>query len=544
MNTYLVQHYLDNSANIFGNKVAVFSQNESITFKELYLSANKLANCLRKNGVQRGDRVLLVLPKSVNFIKAMAGIVKADACYVPIDTKGPLERAIEILKDCRPSAIICDASTLETGRSLMEAAKWRPKVYIMCPRVVNAGMKDEFIWQEIIDEEAGEKPAYSNIDSDLAYILYTSGSTGRPKGVMISHLNIKNYIDWAAVYFGISPTDNILNTSPLHFDMSVFDIYCCLKTGASLTLTPKSVQIFPVKLVEIMEKNKITIWKAVSSLLSYFVKAHALRFEKLKDLRKVIFSGEPLPTKYLIEWMRTYPEKDFYNAYGPTEATGISTCYRVENIPSSPHEHIPIGMPCSNTDAFAVKHDGKIAGAGEIGELYIRGYCLSHGYWNDLCKTEIAFKKNPFNNNYNERVYCTGDLVKLSTDRNFVFVGRKDEQVKYMGYRIELGEIETPLGALDCVNDAAVLAMSVEGQEIPQLIAFVELNSPVDSGELCKMLRIRLPAYMIPRKIQVMKKIPRTENGKVDRQYLKKLFESESFAGDKIVKAQKVLSFG
>lgn len=520
MTSYLVQQYLGISAKEVPSKVALFFQGETIFYKELHLFSNKLANCLGKNGVNRGDRVAFILPKSINFIKAMLGILKADAAYVPIDGKAPMARAAEILEDCSPSVIICDTSTIEMAQSLTRGATWQPKIFAMSYRYYNF-TEQELIWQEDIERERDDEPTYLNIDRDPAYILYTSGSTGKPKGVIVSHLNILSYIDWAVDYFDIKPNDNILNTSPLHFDMSVFDIYCSLKTGASLTLVPKNIQLFPIRLIDIMEKREITIWKGVSSLLAYFVKARALKPERLRNLKKVIFSGETLPTKYLISWMTTYPEKEFYNAYGPTEATGISTCYKVENIPLTPNDTIPIGAACSNTEIFAVREDGGIARVGEIGELYIRGSCLSQGYWNDRYRTEQAFGNYPYSKDNGERVYRTGDLVKLLSDGNYIFVGRKDDQIKYMGYRIELGEIEAALNSLDYVNDAAVISASMEDQENPEIIAFIGVNHGAALDGIREALKKRLPAYMQPHKIQVVRKLPRTENGKVDKQNLK-----------------------
>jgi amino acid adenylation domain-containing protein len=422
---------------------AVHCGDRSASYEEIYVSSNKLANCLKRNGVQRGDRVALILPKSIEFIYSMLGILKADAIYVPIDAQAPPARVAEIIEDCDPSSVICDDSTALLAAGCLHGLKRSSVIFVLGEKTSDVHeLGSPFVCQNDIEKEDSTEPNYANLDRDIAYIIYTSGSTGKPKGVMVSHLSVLDYINWAVEYFSISHRDHILNTSPLHFDMSVFDLYCPLMTGGSLTLVPKQLQLFPIRLLEIMEKRRITIWKTVSSLLAYFVKARALSPGRLDDVRTIIFSGENLPTKYLIEWMRTYPDKEFYNAYGPTEATGISTCYRVEDIPSSPDIAIPIGKACTNTEVFALKENGTILEANEIGELYIRGSCLSLGYWNNPVGTESAFGQNPLNNNCDEMVYRTGDLVRLLPDGNYVHLGRKDDQIKYMGHRIELGEIE------------------------------------------------------------------------------------------------------
>ncbi len=518
MESFLVHHAFDHSAKVFSDRTAVFFQEESISYENLYISTNRLANCLRKNGIKRGDRVSLILPKSIHSIQAILAILKSDAIYVPIDPKSPLERAREIIEDCSPYVIICNSSTLEVVRSLLPMVSYHPKIVILDSNE-NEASRENVIGQEEILRAEPNNPKYSNIDQDIAYILYTSGSTGKPKGVIISHHNIQQYINWAIEYFNINSEENILNTSPLHFDMSTFDIYCALQTGASLTIVPEQILIFPIRLIGIIEKRKITIWKAAASIFSYLAKLNALNPHQMKSLRKIIFSGEPLPTKYLIEWMKTYPGKEFYNAYGPSECTGISTCYRVESLPTDPSSPVPIGKACSNKEILALSEGGTLAKVNEVAELYIRGSSLSSGYWNAPDKTTKAFLRNPLNEDYEERVYRTGDLVKQLADGNYVFVGRKDQQIKYMGFRIELGEIEVALQSLPYVKDGAVIPIKNAAWESPEIIAFVETERE-NLDQISEDLKRIIPKYMIPSKIHPLKNLPRTKNGKVDRQFL------------------------
>jgi len=244
----------------------------------------------------------------------------------------------------------------------------------------------------------------------------------------------------------------------------------------------------------------------------------------MRSLEKVIFSGENLPTKYLIEWMKRCPEKEFFNAYGPTECTGISTCYKVEDIPSDPHVPIPIGKACANTEILAIHEDGRLAKIDEVAELCIRGSSLSSGYWNDSKKTSAYFVQNPLNDSCQDLIYKTGDLVKQLPDGNYIFIGRKDTQIKYQGYRIELGEIEHALQALDRVKDAAVIAPKGADEDNPDIVAFVETDEDLNVEHILEELRKRVPKYMLPIRIQILKKLPRTENGKVDRQKLIQAF--------------------
>jgi acyl-coenzyme A synthetase/AMP-(fatty) acid ligase len=339
-------------------------------------------------------------------------------------------------------------------------------------------------------------------------------------------LNIFNYIDWALDYFGIESSDNILSTSLFHFDMSVFDIYAPLFSGAKLTLAPDGMVVFPNRVMDLIERKGVTIWKASSSIFSYFVKLRALKPNRMNTLRKIVFSGEALATKLLAEWMKTYPDKTFFNAYGPSECTGISTCYQVPRIPENLLEAIPIGKACANSEVFAVKENGETAGEGEAGELCIRSSSVSAGYWNDAGKTEQAFLDNPRRPwGGGDRLYRTGDLVKRLPDGNFVFMGRIDEQVKISGYRIEIGEVERALQAIQGVEEGAVIPVEDEVNDGIQLVSFVgSSNKTMDCEDLLAILRESLPKYMVPTKICFLPQLPRSQNGKVDKRKLRDLW--------------------
>ncbi len=328
---YLVQHYLDSTFQNYPNNIAVkCGKDEVISYKRLYHLSNKLANCLINIGITRQDRVAFCLKRSINSIVSINGILKADAIYVPIDHKSPIDRCRIIINDCTPKIIICDEWTVDTIFEAISVFRKKPKIIIVgFTNKENKNLKNDFINQNQIDEQSDGQHEYKNIDTDIAYILYTSGSTGIPKGVMISHLNIINYIEWAIDFLNISTNDKILSTAPFHFDMSTFDIYCSLKIGAVLNIAPDEFMLFPLKLFEFIEKEKITIWKGVSSLLMYIARSGLLNKYNIPTLHTILFGGENLHTKYLMEWMKAYPAKFFYNVYGPTEATGISTYHMI-----------------------------------------------------------------------------------------------------------------------------------------------------------------------------------------------------------------------
>ena len=515
MTPYLAQHYLDHSYKRFPQRIAIIDAERKITYEDLYESSNKLANCLIENGVLRQDRVAFCLKRSINSLIAINGILKADAIYVPIDPKSPTERLKKIINDCNPVTLICDRHTLENIRKVISQDI---SIIVMDHHDKLAPtLRGSYIFLDSIESQNHLAPPYQNVDCDIAYIMYTSGSTGDPKGVMISHLNIINYIEWAVDCFEITEDDKLLSTAPFHFDMFTFDIYCSMKAGATLRIASEQLMLFPIRLLDVIEKESISVWKGVSSLLMYIARTVSLKDKTLSSLKKILFAGENLPTRYLIEWMKAFPEKQFYNAYGPTEATGITTFYHIRNIPQDPMERTPIGRACANTEVFLLKEDDSLAGIGEVGELCIRGSGLSRGYWNDMEKTKEAFIPNPLNPSSGDRIYRTGDLALLNKDGNYEFLGRKDTQLKCMGYRIDVTEIENALISTMHIKDAAVVLQRCEKFDVVQLIALVVTDNNSSQNDLRQKLKNKIPAYMLPHRFLDVGHIPRTCRGKIDR---------------------------
>lgn len=522
MPTYLVQQFVDRTPPHRKERIALTCSGFHFTWEALQDRTSQLAHFLKRYGIKRQDRVAICLRRSAWSAAAMIGVLKADAVYVPLDEKAPDERMLKIIDDCIPGAVICDDTTINRINAVTGRARCRAGMVLLnsdgspgCgPHAESAGLPQ-------LNACSTAPPAYGNIDADIACILYTSGSTGDPKGVMISHANILNYINWAVDYLGITRNDVILSTAPFHFDMSTFDIYCALKTGARLAVADYGLLMFPVRLIKFIEQEGVTIWKGISSLLMYIARTGALKPHRMPSLNKILFAGEILPARYLSEWMTCFPEKAFYNGYGPTEATGMSTCYRVPAAPESPSENIPIGKPRANTEIFLLDADGRPVVQGDVGELCIRGAGLSPGYWNDPEKTGARFIVNPAGPS-EDRLYKTGDLCRMRADGNLEYHGRKDDQVKWMGYRIELGEIENVLRSIDPVKDAAAVMTDGGSGANREIVAFVEGVSDAGITDLMLQINCRLPAYMRPRRIIAVDCIPRNDRGKVDRRELKK----------------------
>lgn len=494
----LVQEYFSESAKKYPNKIAINFGDVNLTFSELERSSNQLAHILKNKNVKSGDRVVFCLHKSVKSIQTILAILKADAIYVPIDANSPVERLKQVIDDASPKIIICDSDTLNLVGDLGE--------------VFNLDLETS-----AVSSSSDKNLDYKNESNNVAYILYTSGSTGKPKGVMITHANIINATNWAVEELGITSEDKMSQHPPLHFDLSTFDLYCAFKSGATLFLVPEGLAIFPGQLIKFIEKNKITIWNSVPSVMVYMFTSGVIKTGRIPTVKKIFFNGEGFPTKFLAGWMKIFPDKEFVNMYGPTEATVQCTFYRISKPPTDFTKLVPIGKAQKGAEVFAIKKSGDIAKAGEEGELYVGGLGVGLGYWNNPEKTNFVFIDFPNKG----RVYKTGDLVKLLSDGNYEFIGRKDFQVKVMGHRIELGDIESALYSLPYVQEAGVIAVGVVETGGTKIIAFVNTKESKLASEIKTDLASILPDYMIPHTIELRSSLPRTSTGKVDRTKLK-----------------------
>jgi acyl-coenzyme A synthetase/AMP-(fatty) acid ligase len=338
---------------------------------------------------------------------------------------------------------------------------------------------------------------------------------------MISHLNSLTFVNSAYEFFKIEKEDRLSNICPLHFDMSVFDIYVALKAGASIVIIPETIAIFPVKLAEIITKKKISVWNSVPSALSLLANLANLDNYDLSSLRLVLFAGELFPLKYLRRLQEAVPGARFCNMYGQTEANS-STYYWVDQLPSDGKGTLPIGKALPNFEVFALDENGnRIHDPEQEGELYVRASTVALGYWDEPEKTRNAFVRNPLRPDLSERVYRTGDLVRLDSDGNYVFLGRKDLMIKSRGYRIEIGEIETVLCNHPDIKNAVVVPIPDEliGN---RLSVIVEPLTPgkITKDDIVKYCSVRLPKYMIPEMIEFRDSLPTTSSGKVDRKKL------------------------
>jgi amino acid adenylation domain-containing protein len=528
---YLLHRLLTEAAARQPQRAAVASSGCLLTYQELDELSNKMARALLRQGVAPGDRVGILAPKSAAAVVAVYGALKAGACYVPLDSKSPAPRLTAIMADSGIAVVLADQANAHAAAAMADSVPALRTVMVTGPhwgreaaagRESGASTDPEIVpWDIVLAEPDGALAGDRAVDADLAYILYTSGSTGAPKGVMISHRASLTFVEWSAACVGLGEEDRVCSPAPLTFDLSVFDLFASCKVAACMTVMPEMTAMFPARLAQWMERERISVWYSVPSVLTMLVTYGKLSGFDLSGLRAIIFAGEVFPAKHLNGLMAELPHARFLNWYGPTE-TNVCTWYEVPAGAAALTVPVPIGRTCANTDAFAVTDEGgQVSKPGEEGELYVRGSGLMRGYWGDQEKTRQTLVMNPFRSAYDELAYRTGDLVTLDDEGNFVFLGRRDGMVKTRGYRVELGEVETALYGHPAIREAAVLPVPDEllGNRLRAFIS-TDGQGELAREEVLDHCRRRLPAYMVPDAVEFCEALPRTSTGKIDRALL------------------------
>jgi amino acid adenylation domain-containing protein len=521
--TFSLNELLETTADRSPESVAVVSGDVRLTYGELELSANRLANAMLACKLARGDRVGIHLTKSAWSVVALHAIHKAGAVYVPIDPHAPVERVRHIVQAAGIRVLVTElakarrlADTAHDAAALdaiivTDDAQALPQVFA----------RETISLADVLVSAGSQRPDRRAVADDLAYILFTSGSTGRPKGVMISHSSARNFVDWAQDTFDVNDRDVVANHAPLHFDLSVFDVFASMKAGATVMMVPEDLAYFPYPLAEWIEHHGITIWYSVPSILAMLVRqGHLARF-RYERLRTILFAGEVFPVKHLRQLAKSIPHVAYYNLYGPTE-TNVITYYRIERSTLDTMEQIPIGKACANTEVFLVDASSReVRDQGIESELFASGKSVAAGYWGNPEATAQAFVVDPRNRNP-QTVYRTGDIAKRDTDGNLIFIGRRDDMVKSRGYRIELGEIESVIHEHPHVLEAAVIAIADDmiGNRI-KAFAVPHPERALTAEEVRRHCSKYLPKYMVPEAVEMRASLPRTSTGKIDKTALR-----------------------
>ncbi len=491
-----ILEYLDKTISSYPEKTAIVEDHRTISFYDLDQFARKIATRLITIGVENIP-VAVFMPKGINAIVSFLGINLSGNFYVPLDIKSPISRVNNILDVLKSDYILTDKKHID----LLAGIK-NKKVFVI----------DDIIDEIVADNELIKKVLDEKIDTDPVYSIFTSGSTGTPKGVVISHRSVIDYIDWAIETYDVTSNEIIGNQAPFYFDNSVLDIYLMYATGATLVIVPESYYIFPAKLVDYLNEQKVNFVFWVPFALMNIANFNIFEKKNLKFMKKVLFAGEVMPNKHLNYWRKYLPDCLYSNLYGPTEITVDCTYYNVDRE-FDDNEPLPIGIPCRNSDVIILNSENKRAKEGEQGELCVRGSSLALGYYGDWEKTQKVFVQNPLNPHYPEMIYRTGDLVYLNERKEIIFVGRKDFQIKHNGYRIELGEIENAALATKAFKNVCCVYDNIK----KRIILFYESSVDPEIKDIRISMLDFIPKYMIPSNFIKLDKMPINSNGKIDR---------------------------
>ena len=497
MNKRNILEYLEATALRYPDKVAISDGARSLTFSELQKKAMATGSDLYAKGFHR-QAIAILMDKHPDTVCAFLGALYAGCFYVCIDPEFPDERIRALAEKCRAAAVICNAESHERAHVLYGRAEILP-----FEDMAECG----------IDRAALLRVRESATDTDVAYVVFTSGSSGEPKGVCSTHRAIIDYGEALCATLGFDGESVFGNQAPLYYDAPLKELLPMLMLGATVILIPKGLFMFPTRLCEFIRAQKINTLCWAASAFARVSALGALDLCDLSGVRLVCFGSEVFARGEYEKWRRACPRARFINLYGPTEATGMSA-YWVADRELSVDEPIPIGRAFPNTEILLIDGDGKLCPDGEVGEIFIRGTCLSLGYFGDREQTAAAFVQNPLHDDYPETLYRTGDMARRNKYGELVFLGRRDGQIKRCGRRIEPCEVESAANLCPGVSQSALI---FDGESERMVLFYV---GDADERQVRSGMSLRLPRYMLPNRIIRLESMPQKENGKLDRTVL------------------------
>jgi amino acid adenylation domain-containing protein len=491
-----VHRMIERQARIQPDAAALLFADEALSFSELNRRANRLAHRLIALGVKPEVLVGIAMERSVEMVVAILGVLKAGGAYVPLDPEYPAERLAYMVQDSGIGLLL-------TQRSLVDCVPDRRALTVLEVDAADLG------------GEPDSDPQVGLHIENLAYVIYTSGSTGKPKGAAIRHDALHSCMAWMQGIYQLTRADTVLHKAPFGFDVSVWELFWPMTSGARLVVANPGDHRDPARLVELIQRHQVTTLNFVPSMLQAFLAHEGI--EASTRLRHIICGGEAMPAETQKETLERLHGAGLQNLYGPTETTIHVTHWACRN---DGQNQVPIGKPISHTSTHVLDADLNLVPQGVAGELYLGGISLARGYLKRAGLSAERFVADPFDSEGGRRLYRTGDLVRWNGEGQLEYLGRIDHQVKIRGFRIELGEIEAQLLAQPAVREAVVVAK--EGPAGARLVAYLAAHAgqAIDTAVLKERLAQVLPDYMVPRAFAVLDSLPLNANGKVDRKAL------------------------
>lgn len=514
------------SVEAYGDRPALEVAGTVESYNTLFRKAASLAATLSHYQIGAGPPLTAVF--AYRSVAAFSGILAAlfrGHGYVPLNRTFPVERTRAMLQRSGCRAMVVDGASEKQLQQVLEGMEHEILVVLPDRRETEdlsaRWPKHRFLSNNELLSPEQWKPVEVSLDS-IAYLLFTSGSTGTPKGVMVSHRNVRHYVDFITQRFSITHQDRFSQTFDMTFDLSVADMFVAWERGACVCCLSEKTLLNPGRFIN---ESGLTVWFSVPSTAVFMKRFGSLKAGAYPNLRLSMFCGEALPMEIVKAWAEAAPNSIIENIYGPTELTIACTYYRWDPL-QSPREAeqgvVPIGVPFPGMLSLIVDDSLNEAPAGEAGELLMTGPQLSLGYWNDPARTAAAFVKPP---GHEEVYYRTGDRVRRPANgKPMTYLGRMDNQIKILGHRVELGEVEAVVREESGVDGVVALGWPKTTGGAGGVEVFLETEDPVKPG-LKEQVDRRLPVYMAPRKYRFLPKFPLNANGKYDRPALLKILE-------------------
>ena len=501
-----ITDYLDKTAARLPDKVAYLDSKREITFAQMKDEAYRIAAALADAGKFK-QPVGIFLEQCVEVVPSIMGVAYSGNFYSILDVDMPEARIDKILETFEPVAIITDEKHKARATEIVAASSTPDAIVLVYEEMQQTELTSEVI--QTVDDTKNKV-----ITTDLLYVLFTSGSTGVPKGVVHSHKSVMSEVDWLPTAVQIDDTTVFCNQAPFYFVMSTLEVFQTVKCGCTTCIPPRIAFAFPGMLLEYLVEHQVNTLYWVPTMLVMFANMGVLEEKVLPPIRLVMPSGEVMPMKQLNMWIKAFPEAVFVNQYGPTEMADIVAYYIVDRE-FKETESLPIGKVAEHMSCLILNDKDEEVAPGEEGEFCGRGPSLAYGYYRNPEKTAEAFVQNPLVDGYEEKIYRSGDLVKMNERGELIYVTRKDFQIKHMGHRIELGEIETAASSLEGMDRPAC----VYDDEAKEIVMFYV--GTIEPEAVRNGVKNIVPDYMVPNKVHKIDVMPTNLNGKIDRKELK-----------------------
>ncbi len=506
----LVQDFLQNSVARTPDKVALVFQEQRLTYQEIDAQANRLAQALLDHGVQRGDRVAIYLPNSVEAAVAIFAILKAGAVFLVINPTTKLDKLAYILNDCRATGLVTQARQLERLEELQGRVP-SLRMVVLCGKEADqaaTSQRELLSFAALQQTYPNQLPPQKCIDVDLACLIYTSGTTGEPKGVMSAHSNVVAAASSIIQYLKNVPEDIVINVLPLSFDYGLYQLLMTFKFGGTLVLEKSFA--YPAAVLRLMEKERVTGFPGVPTMFAILLQMDLSRYD-LSSLRYITNTAAALPPSHIRQLRQKFPWAALYSMYGLTE------CKRVSYLPPEELDRRPdsVGIAIPNTEVWIVDENGHRVGPGVVGELVVRGSHVMRGYWEKPEATAERYRPGPIPG---EQVLYTGDLFKMDEEGFLYFVARKDDIIKSRGEKVSPKEVENVLYSLDGVVEAAVIGVpdDILGEAIKAFVVRRDGNTLTERDVLRHCSR-HLEDFMVPKYIEFRSELPKTPSGKIKK---------------------------